>query len=66
MSSRSHKKLSGFAKLVKSMKGSKVKGNIMKKASKVWKSKKSLCKSPRKWVKGKRSVRKGHCRSPRK
>ena len=65
MRSRS-RKLSGFAKLVKSLKGSKTKGNIMKKASKIWRSKKALCKSPRKWIKGKKSVRKGHCRNSRK
>ena len=57
----SHRKLSPFAKLVRSFKGTS--GNPVKKAAKVWRSKKSLCKSPKRtWVKGKRSVRRGHCR----
>jgi hypothetical protein len=58
----SHKKLNGFQRLVRSFRGSK---SPIKEAAKVWRSKKSLCKSPRKWVKGSKKgshKRRGHCR----
>jgi hypothetical protein len=54
----SHKKLNGFQRLVRSFRGSK---SPIKEAAKVWRSKKSLCKKPRKWVKGSHK-RRGHCR----
>jgi hypothetical protein len=59
------RKLNQFQRLVRSFKGSK---SPVKEAAKAWRSKKSLCKKPRKWVKGKSKgshKRKGHCRKSR-
>ncbi len=43
------RKLNKFQRLVKSFRGSK---SPIKSAAKAWRSKKSLCKKPRRWVKG--------------
>ena len=56
------RKLNSFQRLVRSFKGTK---SPIKAAAKAWRSKKSLCKKPRRWVKGTSRgsrKRKGHCR----